>query len=243
MNSGEEQKPEHRTRSIRTAVGAITDKGTKAATMREIARGAGLGDATERLRALTVSAPSVSADPRGFANPQPLEVLMDVLTHWNVTAGVVQQALDRRSSCAVATVNPDGSPHVTPIGSLLLMEPGKAVYFEKFPERLRANCDRDPRVCLLIQSGGLWPMLKALFLGRFEAPPGLRLSGRVGPRRQASQEEVRRWRKRIRFFRGLKGYNRLWRNMDIVRDITFDSFEPLRLGVMTRGHWDQPVSH
>ncbi|MBI5590218.1 MAG: TetR family transcriptional regulator [Deltaproteobacteria bacterium] len=46
MKISEERKRENRGSIIRAAVDAITEKGMKGATMREIARGAGLGDAT-----------------------------------------------------------------------------------------------------------------------------------------------------------------------------------------------------
>lgn len=46
MKISEDQKRENRGKIIRATVDAITEKGTKGATMREIARKAGLGDAT-----------------------------------------------------------------------------------------------------------------------------------------------------------------------------------------------------
>lgn len=46
MKISEEQKRENRTKIIRSAVDAVIEKGMKGATMREIARKAGLGDAT-----------------------------------------------------------------------------------------------------------------------------------------------------------------------------------------------------
>ncbi|MHC1712231.1 MAG: TetR/AcrR family transcriptional regulator [Solidesulfovibrio sp.] len=46
MKISEEQKRKNRDEIIRAAVDAITEKGMKGATMREIAKKAGLGDAT-----------------------------------------------------------------------------------------------------------------------------------------------------------------------------------------------------
>lgn len=46
MKISEHQKQENRGRILRAAVDAITEKGVKGATMREIARAAGIGDAT-----------------------------------------------------------------------------------------------------------------------------------------------------------------------------------------------------
>ena len=80
----------------------------------------------------------------------------------------------------------------------------------------------------------------ALFLGRFPSPPAVRLRGTVGERRQATQEEIARWRKRVGWTRWLKGYQLLWGNLRFVRDVHVESIEPVRLGSMTQGLW-QPA--
>ncbi len=46
--------------------------------------------------------------------------------------------------CSIASLNEDGSPHVTPIGSFLPRQKGHGVYFDKFNTRLAVNVDRDP---------------------------------------------------------------------------------------------------
>jgi hypothetical protein len=168
---------------------------------------------------------------------QPKEKTMDVLPHWNTICDVVQRTLKTKGFCAMATVNPDGSPHVTPIGSLFLHTPGQAYYFEKFPKTMRRNLDRNSRVCVLAVHGGFWSTLASLFRGRFTTAPGVRLLGRAGEQRPATEEEERRWRERIKVFRRLKGYDLLWGEMAHVRDIRFDSFEPVSLGLMTKGLW------
>jgi uncharacterized protein len=58
---------------------------------------------------------------------------------------------------AIASINLDGTPHVTPIGSLLLnrAEP-KGIYFEIFTSTLRKNVERDPNVCVLAVNSGRW---------------------------------------------------------------------------------------
>ncbi|MBT3255861.1 MAG: pyridoxamine 5'-phosphate oxidase family protein [Deltaproteobacteria bacterium] len=158
--------------------------------------------------------------------------------HWKTIRNIVNQALKTNRFCAVATVNPDGSPRISPIGSLILGEAGKAFYFEEFPKNMRQNLDRDQRICVLAVTGGFLFWLKALFRGRFDALPGLRLMGRAGGRRKATEEEVTQWQKRVRPFRRLKGYKLLWKDMRHVRDVTFDAAEPLRLGPMARGLWE-----
>jgi len=65
----------------------------------------------------------------------------------------------------------------------------------------------------------------------------VRLIGSVGKRREATEEEVAIWENHVEFARGMKGYELLWGNMRFVRDIYFDSFEPVNMGEMTQDHW------
>ncbi|MEF3695623.1 pyridoxamine 5'-phosphate oxidase family protein [Desulfolutivibrio sp.] len=162
---------------------------------------------------------------------------MDVMPHWKVICDVVERTLKTTGFCAMATVNPDGSPHVTPIGSLFLHSPGKAYYFEKFPKVMSRNLKQDQRICVLAVHGGFWRFLAALFRGRYTTAPGVRLIGRVGDQRPATEAEERLWRERIKAFRWFKGYHLIWDEMAQVRDIHFDSFEPVRVGLMTKGLW------
>ena len=46
---------------------------------------------------------------------------------WRTAKSVVNRARASSLHCAVASIDTDGSPHVTPIGSVMLGEPGEAV--------------------------------------------------------------------------------------------------------------------
>jgi uncharacterized protein len=165
---------------------------------------------------------------------------MDALQHWTTIREIVDRTLKTTNFCALATINPDGSPHVAPIGSLVLQEGGKGYFFEKFPRTTRNNLEQNQRLCILAAPRGFWSFMKALFLGRFDEAPGVRLMGRAGVRRAATAEETQHWQdqvKQFRIFRKLKGYDMLWGGMRDVREITFDAFEPLHLGPMTQGLW------
>ena len=164
---------------------------------------------------------------------------MDIQQHWQTICEVVNRALEKNSFCSVATVDPDGSPRLSPIGSLILGEKGKAVFFEQFLKNTRRNLERDQRICVLAVTGGFLYMLKALFKGRFDRPPGVRLMGRAGARRIATDEEMRTWQARIKPYRRFKGYNLLWKDTRYVREVTFEKFEPLRLGAMSQGLWGE----
>ena len=172
---------------------------------------------------------------------------MDALQHWTALRKIVEETARTSHSCAVATVNADGSPHVAPIGSLVLREAGKGYYFERFPTATRANLEQDQRLCILAAPRGAWAFLRALCSGRFASSPGVRLKGRAGVRREATEEELRRWQDRVRsyrFFRRLPGYKALWGDMRFVREIAIEAFEPLRIGSMTRDLWqDASAGH
>ena len=163
---------------------------------------------------------------------------MDMEAHWKLIRRTVNHALKTNRFCAVATINADGSPRISPIGSLFLGETGKGIYFERFPKEMRENLERDQRICVLAVSGGFGYWCRALFRGRFDSPPGLRLMGRAGVRRPATPKEMEQWQQRVRPFRRFKGYRLLWTDMRFVRDVTFDNFDPLRLGPMASGLWE-----
>jgi len=164
---------------------------------------------------------------------------MDIEKHWDTICRIVDESLESTHFCAIATSNPDGSPRVSPIGSLILKETGKGFFFEDFAKNMRQNLDEDQRICILAVRAERWHWLKAILSGRFDTPPGVRLMGRAGARRKATPEEVKRFQERVRLFRKSKGYELLWKNMRYGRDVTFDTFEPVDLGVMTRDLWEK----
>lgn len=154
-------------------------------------------------------------------------------SHWPRIRSLFNRTFYSSLHYAIATVNPDGTPHVTPIGSLILLEGQKGVYFEEFPSRLPANLSKNPRVCILAVNSGKLFWIKSLLAGDFATPPGIRLYGKAGERREATPEELRSWHRRVFPFRFTKGYRLLWKNMKHVREIHFESYEPIRLGEMT----------
>jgi len=160
---------------------------------------------------------------------------------WETARALVKRSFRSSLHYAFASNNADGTPHVSPIGSLLLREDEPTgFYFELFTKQLPHNLEQQPHVCILAVNSSKWFWLRALFLGRFPSPPAVRLRGAVGARRQATPAEIARWRKRVGWTRWLKGYPMLWGNLRFVRDIQFQSIEPVRLGAMTQGLW-QPA--
>lgn len=159
--------------------------------------------------------------------------------HWPAIRKLCARVLPASFHFSMATVNEDGSPHVSSIGSLRLNRDCTGRYFEIFAQRLKLNLDRDPRITILAVDSGKRTWLQALRKGHFAEPVGVRLMGRAGPCRPATDEEKEWWWRRVRFARRFKGHDLLWGDQCVteMRDLYFESFEPINLGVMTKGHW------
>ncbi len=162
---------------------------------------------------------------------------MDVSENWSEIKRIFRASFKSSFHFAVATVNRNGEPHVTPIGSLMLGEPGRGFYFEEFPINLKSNLQVNKHVCVLAVNSSRWFWLKSLLLGRFTAPPAVRLRGTVGETRDATETELSRWQRRVNSVRLSKGHALMWGRMSKVRDIEFTAIEPVYIGEMTRDHW------
>jgi hypothetical protein len=162
---------------------------------------------------------------------------MEIGNHWKTIQMVFQESRDSSLHYALATVNEDGSPRVTPIGALFLREDKTGFYFEEFPVHMSKNLERNPRVCILAVNSNPTFWLTSLVDGKFETPPAVRLMGSVGKKREGTIEEIAMWQDHVKPAHGTKGYDILWKHMRMVRDIQFDAFEPVSCGEMTQELW------
>ena len=154
---------------------------------------------------------------------------------WNLIRPIFDNAFKSCKHFAMATVNADGSPHITPIGSLILREDPTGYFFDEYCTRTRENLSRNPRVCFLAVNADRTFLVKSLIKGKFSAPPAVRLMGTVKELREATPDELAAWHSRVAFARLTKGYEIMWSRMHSVRDVQFDSFEPMSSGKMTSG--------
>lgn len=151
---------------------------------------------------------------------------------WRELKSVLRDSFRSSFHFSVASVGADGKPHVTPIGSVLLTEPGRGFFFEIFTRPLPAGT----AVSILGVNSSRRFWLASLFRGRFPHPPGLRLHGRiVGETRAATPEEQALFRRRVGWARWTKGYGLLWKRLERVRDLEIERSEWIRLGRMTSG--------
>lgn len=160
--------------------------------------------------------------------------------HWSQLKPLAGRVFGSSLHFTIATTNHDGTPHVTPIGSLILTDPGEAYFFEVFTRQLSRNLDRGSPIAVLgvISSYRLW--FRSLVAGHFSYPPAFRLLGTAGELRSSTPEERARWRRKVRLFRWARGYDLLWGNLDMVRELHFHEFQPVQLGQMSsQFEWEQ----
>lgn len=163
---------------------------------------------------------------------------MKLEANWKEIRRLFGQAFGSSLHYSMATVTPEGMPHVTPVGSLILSESGRAIYFEEFTRRMPLNFRDNQNVCVLAVRSGLFFWLWSLLRGGFRTPPAIRLHGTVGAPRAATSDEIRRWHRRVGRFRFTRGYRMMWENMRTVRDVYFTRAEGIHIGEMTRDCWE-----
>lgn len=133
-------------------------------------------------------------------------------THWKTIRELFKSAFNTTGHFSLATINPDGSPHITPIGSIVLRNDKTGFYCEGFPRNIPANLQLNPWICVMAVN--------------------------AGKKRQGTEQELAQWQKRVRVFKTSKGYDLLWKDLYHVRDIYFEGFEPVHAGAMTWDLWN-----
>lgn len=160
--------------------------------------------------------------------------------HWAEIRRVVERGQKSMLHCAIASVSPDGAPHVTPMGTVFLRDDRTGFYFDKYSSALARNVEAHPGICLMAVNASPLFWLRSLLGGRFVSPPGVRLYGTVGQLRLATEEELQRVEARIRSTRWTKGHRLIWSSFTHVRDIKFTSFRPVSYPSMMDHLWKRP---
>ncbi|MEN8240634.1 MAG: pyridoxamine 5'-phosphate oxidase family protein [Chloroflexota bacterium] len=168
--------------------------------------------------------------------------MLDIQENWAAIKKIFRNSFISSFHYAVATVNEEGEPHITPIGSLLLGKPGYGYYFEEFPKQLPLNIKNNEKICVLAVNSNRWFWVKSLIRGRFSSPPSVRLFGTAGKLREATQKEINLWHNRVKPVSFSKGHSMMWANMRMVRDVEFTRIEPVNIGEMTRYSWYKPLN-
>lgn len=146
---------------------------------------------------------------------------------------IVKYYDELKQSSMVGSVNSIGQPNVTPIGSLVLKDDFSGYYFDLFTKELSDNLDQNKNVCVLLVNTGILFWLKSLYANKYKKPPGIKLIGSAGNKRNASEEEIELLRNKIKPFKIFKGYPTIFGNLSYVRDITFTDYFMINTGKMT----------
>ena len=158
---------------------------------------------------------------------------MNIRTDWDAIRKHFNKSFSQNLFIPIASVDANNSPTVTPIGSLFLNNDQSGFYFEKYPTKLPLHAKSSQDICALAVNSSKWFWFRSLFKGKFTTNPGIKLYGQLGERRQATEKEISRLDRRMNSTKGLKGNTYLWKNMDYVRDISFNKVETINLGKMT----------
>ncbi len=159
---------------------------------------------------------------------------MEIKTDWKEIRFHFNKCFRSNFHVAIASVDSENNPTVTPIGSLFLNNNQTGFYFEKYPEKLALHSKTNRNVCVLAVNSGRWFWIKSLFKGNFKSYPALKLYGELGEKREATGKEIKRLNRRMKASKGMKGNTYLWATMQFVRDITFTKVEKINLGEMTK---------
>jgi predicted pyridoxine 5'-phosphate oxidase superfamily flavin-nucleotide-binding protein len=139
--------------------------------------------------------------------------------------------------CSVATVNEDGAPHVTPIGSVVLKDKASGWFFQKFTRNIPKNAETCELATLMAVNDGKWFWLKSLLKGRFNQPPAMRIRVRLGKLRDATEAETARFQRRVKPFKWTRGHALMWQDMAQVREFEILEYLPVYIGKMTAGQF------
>ena len=167
---------------------------------------------------------------------------MEIGEHWERIVKIANRSFTSSYYFSIASIDSNRMPHITPIGSLILGNNKKGIYFENYPINLPKNIKNNKNVCVLGVDSRVISTVKALLKKKFTDDPGIRLWGIAGERRKATDEEIEMLHKKLQslvpligpLISKLKGYKLLFGDLKYVREIQFHSFEPVRFGEMTR---------
>ncbi|MGB1310762.1 MAG: pyridoxamine 5'-phosphate oxidase family protein [Leucothrix sp.] len=162
---------------------------------------------------------------------------IEIGKHWPKILEALNSGKKSNRFFSIATVNSDGTPHVTPIGHAFFNDNMTGYYFDQFSAAMPRNFESNKNICLMSVNSSTLFWLKSLYIGKFSAPPAIRLMGTVGERRDANQKELERLHQSISVTSRLRGHKLLWGNLTKVRDMQFSAFSPAKYPIMCDELW------
>lgn len=87
---------------------------------------------------------------------------MNIKDDWQKVKSVLEQGQASSIYCSIATVNPDSTPHITPVGTVFLRDDQTGYFFDHYAEALGKNIDQNPDVCVMAVNAGRLFWFKSL---------------------------------------------------------------------------------
>jgi hypothetical protein len=119
---------------------------------------------------------------------------LDLTADWPQVASYVDRAIKASFHVTFATVGAAGEPTATPIGSLVLDDGPSGLFMERFPRSLPAHAEHNPDFCLRAENTRPLALLRQF---RGDHWYGVKLYGRFGPKRPATDQDIARFRRRL----------------------------------------------
>ncbi len=160
---------------------------------------------------------------------------MDIISNWDKIKQHFNKSFRSNLHVSIASITSDNMPTVTPIGSLFLNNDQTGFYFEKYPSKIPMYSKINKKICVLAINSSRWFWFNSLFRKKFNSFPGIKLYGKLGKKRKATDVEIKRLNRRMKMTKGLKGHKYLWENMKMIREVEFNNVEIINLGEMTKG--------
>ncbi len=146
----------------------------------------------------------------------------------------IKPLFSRAVFCSVATVDVEGKPHVSPIGSVVLRDMKQGWFFQKFTKNIPQNANSCEYATIMAVNDSKWFWLKSIFKGQFKKPPAMRLLVKLGEVRCANEAETQKFQRRVGLFKRTKGYQLMWQEMANIREFEIIDYKPIYVGQMTK---------
>ena len=136
--------------------------------------------------------------------------------------------------CSIATISSEGFAHISPIGSVILHNKSRGVFYEKFTKQIPENIKSNQLATIMCVNDGKWFWLKSLLKGKFKSPPAIRLVVKFGELRKEDNKEGKIFKRKVNIFRATKGYKLLWSEMSEIREFEIIDYKPVYISTMTK---------
>lgn len=133
--------------------------------------------------------------------------------------------------CSISSLDSSGAPHTSPIGSVYLSNDADGYFIEMFTTSFKDK--KGKRACIMAVNTSPIYWILSLVRGSFKTAPATRLTVVVGEHRKITNIEKERFQKRVRLFKYLKGYKKMWSRANFVRTFKVVSIKPVYIGEMT----------